>query len=305
MWAQVIGPPALTFYGIAGGVAFIAGLFRKRRYGNRLLAGLEAASLASAGGFLARLFVAALLTGAHDSPAACLTVGWAFFLWPGAIDTLLQLLGAPAVFTAPVLLWVATAVGAFAGLMDGVWRVHRWAGPGALWFLLDVTWGLAGTTNACLLHLVNIAWGGHTDEPRAGVHRYHRGFFAKRGYALTLGSVMSNLGPHTGDLVRHERIHVLQNRLFGPFYTLTYVGWMAALLVPAGIVGTIRGNPATTVENWCYLNNPWERWAFRHGGWRDPKALWGCRTFAVAAGLFFAGVAGLAGFVVWKVWVAG
>lgn len=278
---------------------------RESAWASLLLRCLEAAVLAPIGGFLADLFVGVLLAAAHDSPAACLTVGWALFLWPGAIDTLLGLLGAPPLFTPSVLLGTAAAVGAFAGMMDGVWRVHRWAGPGMSWFLLDVTWGLAGTTNACVLHLVNIPWGRHIDEPRAGAHRYHRGFFARRGYALTLGSVMSNLGPHTGDLVRHERVHVLQNRLFGPFYTLTYVSWMATMFIPALIAGTIRGNPAATVERWCYLNNPWERWAFRHGGWRDPKALWGRHTFAVVAGLFFAAVAGLAGFVVQKVWLAG
>jgi hypothetical protein len=209
------------------------------------------------------------------------------------------------IFTAPVLLWVAAVVGAFAGMMDGLWRVHRWAGLGVLWFLLDVTWGLAGGTNACLLHLVNVPWGRHTDEPRTGAHRYYRGFFAKHGYALTLGSVMSNLGPHTGNLVHHERIHVLQNRLFGPFYTLTYIGWMAVMLVPGLVAGALQGNPAAGIERWCYLNNPWERWAFRHGGWRDPRALWGRRMFAVVAGPFFAAVAGLAGLVVWRVWLGG
>ena len=52
----------------------------------------------------------------------------------------------------------------------------------------------------------------------------------KAGFAVTLGSVMSNVPMHAGELLRHERQHVLQNRLFGPLYTLTYLGWMALML---------------------------------------------------------------------------
>ena len=174
-----------------------------------------------------------------------------------------------------MLRWTAAGVGAFTGLMDGVGGIHCWRGPGVLTFLLDVTWGLPGSTHGCFVHLFNLAGADRQDTPRSGAHRYFNGFRARAGYAITLGAVMSNVPANSGRLLDHERVHVLQNRLFGPFYALTYVGWMAVLFLPALIVGGIRRTPWRTVEGWCYLNNPWEAWAFRVGGWRDPRRVWG------------------------------
>jgi len=69
-------------------------------------------------------------------------IGWGFFLWPGAIDTVPWLLG-KSVFTTPgSLLWIAGIVGACNRAMNGFWRIHRWKGLGWLSFPLDVTWGL-------------------------------------------------------------------------------------------------------------------------------------------------------------------
>lgn len=83
-------------------------------------------------------------------------------------------------------------MGYFAGLMDGMWWIHDWKGPGVLTFLLDYIWGLAGTTIGALLHLVDLFWGDHVDEPRHGAHRYESGFRFKANYAVTLGSVLSD-----------------------------------------------------------------------------------------------------------------
>ncbi len=248
---------------------------RREKWADRLGRAGEATVLAPLGGFLARSFVGLLLSAGQDSPAAALAVGWCYFLWPGVIDTLRALAGAAPLFTPAVLLWTAAGVGAFTGLMDGVGRIHRWRGPGVLTFVLDVTWGLPGSTNGCLVHLYNLAARARReDAPRGGAHRYFNGFRLRAGYAVTLGAVMSNVPAHSGDLLDHERVHVLQNRLFGPFYVLTYVGWMAALFPPALVVGLIRRAPWRTVEGWCYLNNPWEAWAFSRGGWRDPRRVW-------------------------------
>ena len=216
------------------------------------------------------------------------------FLWPGAIDTLLKLWHVAPLFTPTVLLWMAAAVGAYVGLMDGVGRIHSWRGPGVLTFALDVTWGLPGSTNGCLVHLFNLGRAAREDAPRGGAHRYFDGFRARAGYAITLGAVMSNVPAHSGNLLQHERVHVLQNRLFGPFYAFTYVGWMAVLFLPALVVGCMRRAPWRTVEGWCYLNNPWEAWAFSHGGWRDPRRVWsGAVLRAVAVPFFAAALAGL------------
>ena len=92
-------------------------------------------------------------------------------------------------------------------------------------------------------------------------------------YAFTQGCVnVSNLDVpppdaegHGGDLYRHERTHVWQNRAFGPFYTLTYVGWILVWVIPAVIAGIITRGISGIVRgpnNWCYFNNPWETWAY-------------------------------------------
>ena len=171
-------------------------------------------------------------------------------------------------------------------------------------FLLDVTWGLAGSTNGCLLHLINLAWARGQDNPRSGAHRYFNGFRVKAGYAITLGSVMSNLPAHADSLVPHELLHVRQNRLFGPFYTLTYLAWMAVMLPPAVAAGLLKGRVLQTVEDWCYLNNPWENWAYTSGGWRDPNRVWGVAPTAITNVLFFFGAASAALCVVWRVWLS-
>jgi hypothetical protein len=85
MWTRAIETSALTFFAAVAGVAFAIGVaadvFRKRGRADMVLRGLEAAVLAALGGFLARLFIGVLLAAAGDSPAACLTVGWACFPW--------------------------------------------------------------------------------------------------------------------------------------------------------------------------------------------------------------------------------
>jgi len=304
---RIFDPSALPFFVLAAGTAFVAGLWtgtaRRRRRADLLGRAGEAAALAALGGFLARTFVSLLLSLGRDSPAAALAVGWGFFLWPGAIDTFLTLVGVAPLFTPTVLRWTATAVGSFIGMADGFGRIHRWRGAGALTFALDVTWGLAGGTNGCLIHLFNFARAVREDAPRSGAHRYFNGFRIKAGYAVTMGAVMSHLPAHSGDLIRHERVHVLQNRLFGPFYTLTYVGWMAALLFPALLVGLMKGAPGRTVEDWCYVNNPWEAWAYIRGGWLDPARVWGRIAFRAVAAAFFAAALGGFGWVVWQGWL--
>jgi hypothetical protein len=294
----VFDSSALLFFALASGAAFLAGL----RTGG-LGRAVEAAILAPLGGLLARTFVGLLLSAGNDSPSAALAVGWGFFLWPGAIDTLFLLFHTGPIFTAPVLLWAAAAVGSFVGLMDGLRRIHRWRGTGVVGFFLDATWGLAGSTNGCLLHLLNFAWADAKDDPRRGAHRYLNGFRVKSGYAITLGSVMSNLPAHADSLVSHELLHVWQNRLFGPFYTLTYLAWMAVTALPAVVVGLVKGRVVQTVEDWCYINNPWENWAYRRGGWRDPSRVWGAASTTITTVVFFLGAAGAALWIVWCVWL--
>jgi hypothetical protein len=264
MLARVFGWPALLFLLVVALAAFAVGAIKSRDAKR----GLEAGLLALFGGFLARTFVSILLSLGNDSPGTAMAIGWGFFLWPGAIDSIAAIFGARLLTTPASLLWIAAAVGSVVGMTDGVWAIRPWRGVGVLSFLLDTTWGLAGSANGSLLHLVNTAWAGHASDPRPDAHRYSSGFRFKHGFAFTQGSVMSNMGtngPGTALFV-HEKTHVWQNRAFGPFFALTYLGWMVLMFVPGLIVGlATRKGAGAGIEQWCYFNNPWEAWAYKVG----------------------------------------
>lgn len=278
----------LIFYVAAFGGAFLIGTIARAVKGDgarSLLTGLEAGVLAPAGAFLAGSVVSLSLSAAGDAPAAAIVVGFGAFLWVGLID-LISYLAAGQVLVTPVhLVWIALAVGGCAGLFAGLHRIYDWAGVGWVAFPLDVTWGLAGTTHACLLHLIDTAMTRHAPETRRNAHRYLGGFRIKRGFAFTQGAVMSNLGvgpPTAGSygrsLYRHERTHVWQNRVFGPAFTLTFLSWMALMVAPGTLAGAAskRASVGTGIEWWTYYDNPWEVWAYRYGGRRSHPSAWMC-----------------------------
>jgi len=264
---QIFDTTALVFFMAAAAVALIVGAIRAVIKGlgarDALVSTFEAALLAFLGGWLAHAFISLLLSLAH-SRSAQVVVGWGFFLWPGVVDTIAGWFGAQLLTRPQVLLWIAAVAGSFTGMMDGLWGIHAWRGPGVLSFLLDVTWGLAGSTNACLLHLVNFAWAHHAIETRTGAHRYERGMAFKPDYALTQGAVMSNLTDGFGvPLFHHERTHVWQNRIFGPLFPLSYLGWLILFGLIGGLVGLATGAGfGGGAEKWGYFNNPWEVWSY-------------------------------------------
>ncbi len=280
---DILTPAAVLFAAGAGFVAGGAGLVVGRGAGDGSRGarrGLEAGVLALLGGLVARTFVGLFLGIGGGDPGDERLAGWFFFVWPGAVDSVAALFATQLLTHEGALLWIALVVGAVAGGFDGVWRIHDWKGRGVLTFLADFTWGLAGTTHGVLFHLVNFLHAVHPDEPREGAHRYETGFRFRSGFAVTQGSVMSNMGSRGpgSALYAHERAHVLQNRIFGPFFTLTYLGWMAVMLVPGLIAGLAsRAGPAVGVERLCYFNNPWEAWAYRvgHSCGARPRTAWG------------------------------
>jgi hypothetical protein len=324
MFERIFDPPVLLTLAGIGLLGLIVGMLfpavKPEGFVSGLLRGVESLILAIVGGLLARTFVSILLGLAGDSAGARLAVGWAFFLWPGAIDTIPTLLGKP-LFSAGAYLWMATVIGGLVGMMDGLWRIHAWDGTGWVAFPADVTWGLAGSTNGVLFHLFDLLVTRHAygpGEERAGAHRYQGGFRFKPTYAVTQGAVMSNMKvtypsgavvdyhPAT-PLFRHERIHVMQNRIFGPLFTLTYLGWMCLWFVPGIIMGAASSTYAVGdgIMWAAYYNNPWEAWAYKYGGTRDATHGF-CFSDAVEIllGVLLAVVAtALALLVVFKVWV--
>ena len=234
--------PALVATGVvAGAAAIIQAIFGAiRKGGPKLgLAVVETALLSLLGGLLALGFLVSMLSLLGTSGTYTVLLGWAFLFWFGIIDTFAAMVGERSVTEPVVLLAGVATVGALVGACDGVGRVHNWKGLGWLSFPLDVTWGLAATTNGLLFHLVNFAWANRQADGRTGAHRYRSGFRFKGGFAMTQGSVMSNMdgsGPGSG-LFRHENTHVWQNRIFGPLFVLTYLGWMVVMFLPALIAG--------------------------------------------------------------------
>jgi hypothetical protein len=113
---------------------------------------------------------------------------------------------------------------------------------------------------------------------------FRRGFVPRRGFAITIGNVVSGAGDTSLSRRRklvtdHEDVHVWQARWFGPFYPLLYGGWMVA----GGAVGIVlwvvkrrSDRFARVVESCAYYLNPFEWWAYsRDGHWPPSGKLSG------------------------------
>jgi RHS repeat-associated protein len=250
MW---FGIDDLIVAGVGFAVGFIAGTIYGLATGqgwNSLLIGLEAGLVGAAGAWLA-WNTAGLALGLLNISA---TSGIGFGIAVGA-----------------------AVAGGFNGVVSGMTQIYDWTSPvGWLSFLSDSTWGLIGTTLGDLLITVNIFYGSGAKYRDDLSHRQNRhvydGGFGFGNFAFTQGNVTSNLNGRTGDLVDHETLHITQNRIFGPIFTVTYVAW----LVVGGIVGAIAGLFLLGKQSWwqsiedvAYNDNPWESWAYDVGG--SPK----------------------------------
>lgn len=166
----------------------------------------------------------------------------------------------------------AAVVGGFNGVVSGMTQIYDWSSPaGWLSFLSDSTWGVLGTALGDLLITVNVFYGSgarYSDSLSRRQNRHvYDGGFGFGNFAFTEGNVTSNLNGRRGSLVDHETLHITQNRIFGPIFTVTYLAW----LVVGGIVGGIAGifvkqSWTQSVEDVAYNDNPWETWAYDVGG---------------------------------------
>lgn len=198
----------------------------------------------------------------------------------------------------PVVALVLASIAGLNGLISG-WRgIYDWRhGDGWLAAALDSTWATAPVALGLVAHLGAAI----TRDPgyvaelsvRHNRHVYQRGVALKRGYAFTIGNVVSGAGDVRGNARRtrlitdHEDVHVWQSRWFGPAYPLLYGGWATAAVPAALVVWLVRGRRqpvARVVESCAYYTNPFEWWAYSrddhwppHGklagiGWRKPAA---------------------------------
>jgi hypothetical protein len=271
-WQAIVGCLAI------GGVGFLLALFVRAAigdsWGGAALRGLETLLTASIGGFLAHMTIVLFLCLGTESKSAVTMLAVMFFPPVGLVN--LILVAAHHGLTSDSLLWVAVVVGGLVGMYDGLWATQDWKGLGWLAFPMDVTWGIAGNSIGLVLHIINTGRGHHADdkedtdppvENRQCAHRYKDGFALKSGYAFSQGAVMSSTSdnkPGT-DLYKHEMFHVWQNRLLGPFYWSTYIGWMAVMFVPSLIAG-IWLDLGNAILWWNYFNNPYEAMAFVENG---------------------------------------
>ncbi len=201
--------------------------------------------------------------------------------------------------------WLGVAmavVGGLNGWIGGVRRIYPWrTSKGVVAFVLDSTWAALPVASGLVAHAVAAAANGEYlpgMSEREGHHVYRRGAALKRGYALTLGNVISGAAdverPRRAQLVRdHEGVHVWQARWFGPLYLPLYGLW-AALGAGVGVVVWLlrrRSEPlGDVIETCAYYLNPFEWWAYSrdaywppHGklaefGWKKPMV----RSFAEA-----------------------
>jgi RHS repeat-associated protein len=240
--AVAIGAAVGFATGFVGGTVY--GLTQGESLGQSMLRGLEAGLLGVAGGVL----------GAATG------------------GTVFGLLGFPVTAGAAL----GGFFGAMNGYISGATQTYRWSdGTGFAAFLADSTWGLVGTSLGVLIHFANWTFhgGGNYNESlsrRSNAHVYDGGFAVKSDYAMTQGNVISNLQGHGrgSDLYRHEKLHVMQSRVFGPIYQGTYAGW----LIGGAVVGSALGlvvpgqDLGQDVEDVAYYDNPWETWAYQQEG---------------------------------------
>lgn len=185
-------------------------------------------------------------------------------------------------------------VGGLNGLISG-WRgIYPWhTGRGRLMLVADSTWALGSTASGLGSHGVAAAQRLTGRDPgyvpglslRQGRHVYRRGFRLRRGFVVTMGSVISGAGdlssPRQVRLVTdHEQVHVTQARVLGPLYPLVYLGWMAGAAVVAPVIwvraraqGRDVALPAV-METCAYYCNPCEWWAYsRDANWPPSGKL--------------------------------
>lgn len=182
----------------------------------------------------------------------------------------------------PAVAVVMAVVGGANGVVSG-WRgVYAWrTTDGVLAWLLDSTWAALPTMVGLLAHGVAMRGGGYEASlsVRQNRHVYRGGLYLKRGYALTVGNVISSagdLGPagRRTLITDHEAVHVWQARAFGPFYLPLYGLWSAGGAVAGLVLWLRRGRRqplGKLIETCSYYLNPFEWWAYSRQDYWPPK----------------------------------
>jgi RHS repeat-associated protein len=163
-------------------------------------------------------------------------------------------------------------MGGINGLFTGTRQIYDWGSlEGWASFVTDSTWGIVGTSIGNVLNVVNLIGGSSYDSAnsrRQNRQVYDKGFAFDSGAAFTQGNVISNLngGGGTG-ILRHESVHIFQNRLLGPIYTAGYALWLGygayyGFWLGLALWAFTGEDPISAARDVAYDDNPFEMWAY-------------------------------------------
>lgn len=166
---------------------------------------------------------------------------------------------------------------------------------GVVLFLIDHTWSLTNTLAGSMFLLVNLIMGNELnaeDSRKSSSIVFNKGVIPSRKrvvvlhtvagpqpttirsyFATTVGNVKVGVRPDSGvALKRHEDVHILQARLFGPLYLpLIGLGYLVAIVVPFWLLyHDHRARPIRSVRDYfmrgVYPHVWHEEWAYAVGG---------------------------------------
>ena len=187
------------------------------------------------------------------------------------------------------------AVGAVNGGVAGWRQIYDWScSNGIVAFALDSTWAMPMTAAGLASQVLGVVRGrpGYDSSlsRRSNRQVFQRGFVPRRGFAITVGHVISGAGDTSNQRRRrlvtdHEDVHVWQARWFGPLFPIAYGAWTLG----GGAVGILvwvsrrrQERFTKVVESCAYYLNPFEWWAYSRDdhwppsgkvsglGWRNP-----------------------------------
>ncbi len=177
-------------------------------------------------------------------------------------------------------LGAAVAAAATAPYVSAV-RRHRpysFDAPGLARWVIDSTWSAPNTFAGALFFLHQRARGNTVRPDRTtGTGTIDLERAAIRGYATTVGTVISGSRPR---LDAHERVHVTQERLFGPLYgPLVALDYARLILVPTwwrrhDHAATPIVDPRTYLQRGVYPRVWHERWAYSVAPAGSPSLTW-------------------------------
>lgn len=195
-------------------------------------------------------------------------------------------------------------IGALSGALAGRYRIYDLTtGRGRRALIADHSWALATTTAGVIAAGADLALGSPIEHSLSeGQNRlvFTRGVVARRGFALSIGYVVSGAADSEGRVTPrrrrlvtdHEDVHIWQARRWGPLYPFVYGIW----LIVGGMVGwrrwwsgrrTSDRTLMSHLDATAYYCNPFEWRAYTADrNWPpagiDPALVWG-RPFAASA----------------------